>query len=222
MKKNIIYLIAIFLIAGFSSCKKTNTRKLTGDWTLSTMDETTSSTSSGNTTTEVISISGTTVTITNTDQSGTTTSDGVLNSATWTISKDGTYSRDIDLSIDFSGSGFEASVNSIMNETGTWSFVGKNKSAELKANDRVVFNTLSNSNIETTSYTIAGVTTSDTETSGSTYAEGESAETFIVQISKSKELTLTQDESSTSTLTTSSGTSNASTSKSSTYSLIQE
>ncbi len=210
------------MIAGFSSCKKTNTRKLTGDWTLSTMDETSTNTTSGNTTTEVISISGSTVTITNTDQNGTTTSDGVLNSATWTISKDGTYSRVIDLSIDFSGTGYTATLNTIMNESGTWSFVGKNKSAELKANDRVVFNNLSSNTSETTSYTIAGVTTTDTETSTATYAEGESVETFIVQTSKSKELTITQAESSTSSSTTSSGTTSSSASQSSSFSLTQE
>ena len=107
--------------------------------------------------------------------------------------------KDCSYTIDFSGTGFTASVTNATNDSGTWSFVGKNKSAELKANDRIVLSTLSSTGVETTSYTMAGVTTTEDNNSSNTYSEGENTETLLVESSTKSELIVSANENNVST-----------------------
>tara|TARA_B110000438_G_C15659594_1_gene583261 strand:+ start:118 stop:753 length:636 start_codon:yes stop_codon:yes gene_type:complete len=192
MKKTIIYLFSILIIsAGFSSCKKTNAGKLSGDWTISNFSETTTSNSGD---AETVAIAGAVLTV----DDGSTVTTGSVTTATMSFDKEGTWTQDLSYNVDYSGTGFTAIITYTMNRSGTWSFVGKNKSAALKANDRMVLSTLSSSTTDVTAYTIAGATTTDTNTTTDTYAEGEETETLLVVSSSKSELVCSANESNTS------------------------
>ena len=191
MKKTIIYLFSILIIsAGFSSCKKTNAGKLSGDWTISNFSETTTSNSGG----ETVAIVGDVLTV----DDGSNVTTGNVTIATMSFDKEGTWTQDLSYDVDYSGTGFTAIITYSMSRSGTWSFVGKNKSADLKANDRIVLSTLSSSTTDVTAYTIAGATTTDTNISTDTYAEGEETETLLVVSSSKSELVCSANESNTS------------------------
>ena len=192
MKKTIIYLFSILVIsAGFSSCKKTNANKISGDWTISNFTETSTS-SSGS---ETVTIDGNVISI----DDGSSVTTGSVTSAAMSFDKEGTWTQSLGYNVDFSGTGFTAVITYTMENSGTWSFVGKNKSADLKANDRVVLSTLSSITTDVTAYTIAGVTTEDTNTSTETYNEGEETQTLLVESSSKSEFVCSANESNTST-----------------------
>ena len=200
MKKTVIYLFSILIVsATLSSCAKTNARKLSGDWTISSLSDVSTTINNNGTSTTTVTINGTTLTVNDEDPNGSNISTGLVNSASITFEKDGTWSRTLSYTIDFSGTGFTASVTNATNDSGTWSFVGKNKSAELKANDRIVLSTLSSTGVETTSYTMAGVTTNEENNSSNTYSEGENTETLLVESSTKSELIVSANENNVST-----------------------
>lgn len=192
MKKSLILLFAASLgVVSMSSCKKTSKGKMTGEWTLASMtsestdtDTPTSGTSS--TSTSTTTIDGTTITDVYTSGGNTTTTTGTVNTATFSINKDGSWTRKLDFT--FTGTGY--TQNSVAETSGTWSFVKKNKSADLGTNERVLFTTLEEKNTTTT--TISG--TSSTSNDNYTYAEGEETEVFVVTESKKKSLTMTSEE----------------------------
>ena len=146
----------------------------------------------------------------NTDNGGNVTGDttvGTVNTATWTIEKDGTWSRVFKVTVVDAGTGY--SVTSVMDMTssGTWSFVGKNKSADLKKNDRVSFSTLASTEVSTSTLTLGTtVGTPDVNTNTSSYGEGEMVEVYVVDESKKKALTMSKDENNGGTNTDSMGT----------------
>ncbi|MDB4710720.1 hypothetical protein OAF16_03220 [Flavobacteriales bacterium] len=192
MKKTIIYLFSVLVISsGISSCKKTNANKISGDWTISNFTETSTS-SSGS---ETVTIDGNVISI----DDGSSVTTGNVTSAAMSFDKEGTWTQSIGYSVDYSGTGFTAIITYTMENSGTWSFVGKNKSAELKANDRIVLSTLSTTTTDVTAYTIAGVTTEDTNTSMDTYNEGEETQTLLVESSSKSEFVCSANESNTST-----------------------
>ena len=126
MKKTIIYLFSILVIsAGFSSCKKTNANKISGDWTISNFTETSTS-SSGS---ETVTIDGNVISI----DDGSSVTTGSVTSAAMSFDKEGTWTQSLGYNVDYSGTGFTAVITYTMENSGTWSFVGKNKSADLSS-----------------------------------------------------------------------------------------
>ncbi len=185
--KILVAVIAAALIAPtFQSCKKSNARKIDGDWTVTsysfTDEGSTSDTNNGVTTTSKYSgkqdFDGTVTTSesVDTDSNGdittettTATSYTVDYPAGWwsedevytrtneheesySFSKDGTYTMtltDTETLLLTSYGGVSVSgqgvITTVTTETanGEWSFLGKNKSAELKANERIALHELS-------------------------------------------------------------------------------
>lgn len=216
MKKLFVYGLSIALMAGAASCKKSSKGKLSNDWNLKSMSQTSSDTDgSGNTTTSTMEIADGAVTITDTDANNVkTTQTGTVTTATWTIAKDGTWTRTIELNItSLEQGGTTTAVDGTMStmESGTWDFMG-GVSKDWKKNERVVFNTLSST--QTSKYVVGGTTYYDNTTTD-TYAEGENSEVMVITDSKKKELGMSRDEdnsskdtdNTSSTSTTTSGTS---------------
>ena len=230
MKKTLILLVVAALGAGtMSSCKKSNKRKLSGEWTMASMSETSTNTSgnpSTTTTTTISSTDGAAISIVSSSTaagSATTTSTGAVNSATWTIEKDGTWSMTMDVTLSGSETGLTWSSSEAETTTGTWSFLGKDKSADFKRNDRVVFNTLTSASTYTDSYTVTGGSTfTDNSSDSYSWATGENQATYVITESKKKELTLTQDGSSTWSDTDAGGTTSGSSTSMSEISLTQD
>ena len=109
MKKTLILLFVAALGAGtMSSCKKSNTGKLSGEWTVASISETNTNTSgnpSTTSTTVISSADGAAISVVSSStaaNSTTTTINGTVNTGTWTIEKDGTWSMTMDVT--FSGS----------------------------------------------------------------------------------------------------------------------
>ena len=230
MKKTLILLFVAALGAGtMSSCKKSNTGKLSGEWTVASLSETNTNTSgnpSTTSTTTVSSTDGAAVSIESSStaaNSTTTTMNGTVNTGTWTIEKDGTWSMIMDVTFSGSETGYTWTQSELETTTGTWSFVGKDKSAEFKRNDRVIFNTLTSASDYSDSYTVTGGS-AVTSTSSDSYswATGENQATYVITESKKKELTLTQDGSSSWSDTDAGGTTSGSSTLMSTMTLTQD
>ena len=230
MKKTLILLFVAALGAGtMSSCKKSNTGKLSGEWTVASLSETNTNTSgnpSTTSTTTVSSTDGAAVSIESSStaaNSTTTTMNGTVNTGTWTIEKDGTWSMIMDVTFSGSETGYTWIQSERETTTGTWSFVGKDKSAEFKRNDRVIFNTLTSASDYSDSYTVTGGS-AVTSTSSDSYswATGENQATYVITESKKKELTLTQDGSSSWSDTDAGGTTSGSSTLMSTMTLTQD
>jgi hypothetical protein len=230
MKKTLILLFVAALGAGtMSSCKKSNKGKLSGEWTVASMSETDASTSgnpSVTNTTVVSSTDGAAVSIVSSSTAvGSTdaTNTGVINAATWNIEKDGTWSRTMDVTLSGTETGYTWTSSEAETTTGTWSFVGKDKSADFKRNDRVIFNTLTSVSASSDSYTVTGGNPVPSSSSDSySWATGENQSTYVITESKKKELVLTQDGSSTWSDTDAGGTTSGSSTLMSTISLIQD
>ena len=177
------------------------------------------------TNTEVMTLNGSTITSVSSSSSAgavTSTENGTVAAATWNIEKDGTWTRIIDMTFTVTEPTYSFSNQNVTTESGTWSFVGKNKTADLKKNERVVMSTLSSSSTVNSTYTVGGVSSTDTSTDTQTYSEGEYAETFLIVESKSKELSLSQVGASTSTSTDSNGTTTSSSTADAAIVLTQE
>ena len=230
MKKTLILLFVAALGAGtMSSCKKSNKGKLSGEWTMASMSETSTNTSGNPATTSTTTISstdGAAVSVVSSSTAAgttTTTNTGVVNTATWTIEKDGTWSMTMDVTLSGSETGLTWSSSEAETTTGTWSFVGKDKSADFKRNDRVVFNTLTSASTYTDSYTVTGGSTyTDNSSDSYSWATGENQATYVITESKKKELTLTQEDSSTWSDTDAGGTTSGSSTSTVEISLTQD
>ena len=132
MKTKILFaVVAIATSISFSGCLKkgeddpfvslkSRKARVAGDWKVTSLTYTTTYTNSGVTSTEIMTMNGSTYTLTETDPSGTTTTTG-----TWTIEntfdKDGTYKST------------DTEDGDVTSSTGTWNFSGgvgelKNKS----------------------------------------------------------------------------------------------
>ena len=97
-------------------------------------------------------------------EQSTSTENGTVAAATWNIEKDGTWTRIIDMTFTVTEPTYSFSNQNVTTESGTWSFVGKNKTADLKKNERVVMSTLSSSSTVNSTYTVGGVSSTDTST----------------------------------------------------------
>lgn len=230
MKKTLILLFVAALGAGtMSSCKKSNKGKLSGEWTIASLSSTSTNTSGNPSTTSTTAISstdGASISIVSSSTaagSTTTTQNGTVNTATWTIEKDGTWSMTMDVTFSGSETGYTWTSSEAETTTGTWSFVGKDKSADFKRNDRVIFNTLTSASSYSDSYTVTGGSAVVSTSSDSySWATGENQATYVITESKKKELTLTQEGSSTWSDTDAGGTTSGSSTLMSEMSLTQD
>lgn len=222
MKKLFVYGLSIALVAGAASCKKSSKGKMSNEWTMSTMTQTSSDRdSNGDVTSSTMDITGGVLTIVDTDANGDVTTYTGTADAHWHIMKDGTWDRTMTMTItSYTAGGTTVDVNLVNVETsaGTWDFLG-GVDADFKKNERVVFNTTSSSSSQTFSF--GG--TSSTDVSSATYANGEMAEVFVVVESKGKELQLMMDTQNSDTYTPDGGSASTSSSTSSmSMTLIQE
>lgn len=203
MKKVLFGALALALVAGsFTSCKKgendpalsfkSRKGRMAGEYTISKMTTTTTTTSGGSTTTETMTIDGSVITMTQSSGGSSTSTTGTVNTADMTINKDGTYEMIIDFSFtqDIFGTTYTNTTNS--NESGNWSFLGKDKDGEWKKKERVVFN-VTNS-VTTDTQTGGGSTTTNTTTN--TYGNGENSSVMAIDQLKSKEIVFKTDYAS--------------------------
>lgn len=222
MKKLFVYGLSIAMIAGAASCKKSSKGKMSNAWTMSTMSQTSSNTdSNGDVTSSTMDITGGVLTMTETDANGDVTTYTGTATATWTIEKDGTWDRTMNMALtSYSSGGTSVDIDLTMVETasGTWDFLG-GVDGDFKKNERVVFNTTSTSSTET--FAVGGV--SSTDVSSNSYANGEMSEVFVIVESKGKELQLMMDTQSSDSYTPDGGSASTSSSTSSmSMTLIQE
>lgn len=235
MKKLFVYGLSIALVAGAASCKKSSKGKMANEWTISSMETSSTDTdASGDKTSQTMTIDGTTIKIVYTDSpsggtSTTTTTNGTVNNAKMTVAKDGTWSRDLSFTVvnetSFGSITYTTTTEQTMTESGTWDFLN-GVSKDFKKNERVVFNTL-DSKTTTKSTTTDGTTSSTTSDSdASTYAEGEMSSVMVIVESKGKELQMKSEESSTSSWSNTNGgtttSSNSSSTGMTTVTLTQE
>lgn len=208
MKKILIYSLSVMMVAGAAiSCKKTSKGKMSNEWQLDSWSETTTTIQDNgdkNITTRDASGSTYIIKETSTPNGGattTTTTNGTLDDFSLTIEKDGTWSRDFSYTITYSNTqnGFDTDyVEEVQtSESGTWNFLGNVD--EFKKNERVVFNTLSSTEISTITSTyedFQGDTQTNTTTDTDTYSfnDGDIANIMVVIESKRKELKMESDE----------------------------
>lgn len=186
MKKVLLFVAAAALVSGtMVSCGKSTKGKMDGEWKIDSMTMSNTSTSGGSTDTETITIDGTTITFASTNGGvANPTQSGVVNAATWTIKKDGTFERTYSFTIT-NGS---FSQTETMTSTGNWDFAAG--VGEFKKNERVVFSTLTETNSSAS-------TGNPTTTNTSTYADGESTEVYVITESKGKSLKMESKGAST-------------------------
>lgn len=216
MKKIFLSVLSIALVAGtMSSCGKTSKGKVSDEWNLTKSEYTSSNTSSGTTTTSsgTTTITGTTLVDTQTSGGQTQTTNGTANKYTYTFKKDGTFEINTDLTYTNSGTGYTTTNNSVGTETGTWSFVGKNKADGFKTNERIVLNTLSSTDKSTTTTTYNGQSTTSNSSSSNTWKVGENSQILTVVESTGKKLVLSSEWDNTSSNTNSNNQTTTSSSK---------
>lgn len=219
-------LSVMFIAGGVASCKK---GKVSNEWKISSWSEVSTSTNDdGDVDVNNTTSDGTTITQTQTSTpSGgtatTTTLNGTVQKLTWTIAKDGTFTRELNVTFVTNFTGGSATVVSTTKDSGTWSLVGKNKADEFKKNERVMFTTLKTDGSQTQTVTIGGTAgTPDVSTSSDTYASGEQVEVYTIVTVKGKEMELMWDGNSTSSNTSNGSTSTYKNVVTRTIKLIQE
>lgn len=187
MKKLLVLSIgALALVANLSSCKKgendpflslkSRKARLTGEWTVTKIEGTSSDKNSSFPLADVTSTTtydGTTETTTTTTVMGTDT-DTETYTLSFVFDKDGTYTQ----------TKVEGTTTEV--ETGNWIFLGKNKTAEIANKEAIQLNPTS------TSSTTNGVTVTSTST-GFT-----NSKTLMIDQLKSKEIVLIDSSSNTS------------------------
>jgi hypothetical protein len=184
MKKISMYTLSVlFLAVGMASCTKSTKGKITNEWKVTSYDDVQTYTNiNGTKTTSTISMTETVITNTDvteptTGPSTTNTQSGTVNKNEFTIKKDGTWTWVID-AVYTTGNSLD---NQILEQSGTWSFVGKTKGDDFKKNERVLFNVL---NLKATETETVNQVVVDSSTDNVTYATGNN--TMIYTISESK------------------------------------
>lgn len=227
MKKGIIYGLSILLLAGAAiSCRKTSKGKMSNEWKLDSYSSTETSTDdSGDMSTYSVEADESSITITDseTPNGGSTTTNtiqGTVNEFSFVINKDGTWERTFDITTTQSDNGITVTSNDKTTSSGTWNFLGKVE--EFKKNERVVFNTLSETVDSRTETTFSGSTQTDTSSETETYANGENSEVMLIVESKRKELQLKSERDYTSTEVQNGNTNTYSVTAENEWSLVQE
>ena len=201
-----LILAAVAMIAGgMSSCKKgendgflslrSRKARVVGEWTMETFSDVTTISSGGASSTETVTMDGSALTITSVSGGSTTTTTGTVNSAAIDFSKDGTWTRTMDMTIPYEFGGVLIyTIQSVETSNGTWNFLGKVD--EFKNKERMVLNTLSSTSVTTTTPTTGSSTT---DTSSNTYADGESSEIMTLDELKNKKIVMLKDENNVNT-----------------------
>ena len=224
MKKLILSTLSVVVIAAaISSCGKSSKGKMSNDWKIESYDRTSTEVDSDGdktVTTEVYNGSSITQTVSSTTNGFTTTQTqtATMTDPTFKIEKDGTWSTSKTMVFvqDTPNPGIKNTTTSTLTESGTWSFVGKNKDEDFKKNERVLFNTLNSS--QTSSTTTTGSSIATSYSSSDTYKTGELVQIYTVAESKKKALELTSEEANSSTY----GSNTSSNSMKSSMKLVQE
>lgn len=192
MKRITVYTLSVaFLAAGMISCGKTTRGKMINDWNVeSSNSEITFLGSDGEklVTNEVITDNSITTKYIQTSADGgteTSSSTGKVNANSWAIKKDGTWTWTREL--EYSEGGGQKMITE---QSGTWSFISKNKEEGFKKNERVIFNVLSYKFTQIFS-TNGSVVSTDSESD--TYLTGERAMFFTVKNSSNKLLEMEMD-----------------------------
>ncbi len=146
MRKIVSYALSVaFLAAGLISCAKSTKGKVTNEWKvvsyLKTESNTNQQSAFSHTSTLNMTENSLTMQHVSVDDGMTVTSNytGTVNAFHLTISKDGTWSSNEDLTYDLGNGDEQRNVNE---KSGTWSFVGKTKGDDFKKNERILFNVL--------------------------------------------------------------------------------
>lgn len=202
---------AVLLTGGISSCKKTSKGKLSNEWTVSKMTEEFSDVDEdGDSSSESVSITDKIGTSTSTDiisgVTTTTTKSGAVNEYSYTINKDGSFTIVEDIAWTQAFTGGSTTKSTKTTTTGTWTFLGKNKSEEFKKNEFVAFYAQTSESNTTNSTTIGGTTTSTSNSNSSKSSGNEYVKLYKVIESKKKELQLSSEYIDAGTVTNSSGT----------------
>lgn len=171
---------------------KSRTSRLTGEWEVdkektdyinTSSYDGSSNSSSGSTT-----INGNSLTIIDDGES----SIGTINEYSVTFEKDGTFEIVLNYTLteseDFFGDKRTTTTFITSKESGSWSFAGKDKDAEYKNKERVILNTTSRSDFNTTTSTYLGSTNSSTSTSNGAYSNGEITKIWVLDMLKNKEM----------------------------------
>lgn len=191
MKKIVLFAALIFVGATLmTSCGKSTKGKMANTWTIAVENRTTESAAQ----IDEYNLVGTDLTLSTTTGGTSDASTGIVSIATLTIAKEGTWEREV--STTFTEGLGAAEVITIVSEksSGTWDFLSG--VGDFKKNERVIFNTLS----ETHSTTITpngGAATVIVTTDK--YLEGESTAVYTITESKNKSLKMEQSFNNTST-----------------------
>lgn len=182
--KNYFLKTSIFLVLlAICACAKTTKGKITEEWKITEMhsnSEYTSATNVVSTDTKDIINNTYTHNFVLTQPSipvSSSTENGTVSQGSWTISKDGNWTRTLTYSV-------KDSVEYSETDSGTWSFVGKTKGDDFIKNERVLFNTLSVSTTEKT------LSSGSVKTISENYLTGQKNSIFTVVESKSDLLKL--------------------------------
>lgn len=209
MKKIYLVLFSIVLLSGgFSSCSKTNKEKISNDWKVTSFESTltsilgnhtssvTNDYSDGHTYKTVI----TSMPFPLVSSPDITTIIKNINIDDFTINKDGTW----EWTRQFSSSDGDSIVTKEIETqitSGTWNFLTKSKTEEIKKNEKVLFNILKEEMITKRFQTVAATghtVTLDENEQTNTYLMGVNALVYTVVESKSKELRLSAESHRTS------------------------
>jgi hypothetical protein len=202
MKKVLFGALALALVAGsFTSCKKgendpfmslkSRKGRMAGEYTISNMTMTSTTTSGGTTSTETTTIDGNTITITQSQGGSSTSTTGTVNKAEAVFNKDGSYTMDMDVTFTQEIFGTTTTSNSVTMTEGNWSFLTGDE--DFKKKERIVMNTTKETQTETT--TSGGSSSSSTDTN--TYGNGEVSEVMAIDQLKNKEIIMKTDYAST-------------------------
>ncbi|WP_343636186.1 hypothetical protein [Fluviicola sp.] len=204
MKKIAGIALNIALITVLAACGKTTKGKLVNDWkVVSSFEEQEFRNANDEHTVNTLTTTDNEVTSSTfyhppTGPEVTNSQTGTLNAYEFLIKKDGTWSSVREIAF---GSGASSSVSRI-EQSGTWSFLKKNKSDDFKKNERVHFNVLNSKEVETSS---SGGTVVSSSSAVNTYATGEKVLVYAIKTSKKDELEIELEKNS--AFTNNSGTS---------------
>jgi hypothetical protein len=221
MKKVLLVIAAAAFFVATPSCKKgendpflslkSRKARLAGEYDIASwitsLNATNSDGDAATLTTTINGSTGTTVMTSTPDGEPTTTTTRaiVVNSASFTIGKDGTWSSVMNTTTSWTDEGdgwivdnYSYTAVETSSESGNWGFIG-GQADEFKNKERILMSTLmSNTTSQTTSVTNYEDGSNDTDTgslynSTDTYAQGAMSVVYEIDMLKSKEITLVQD-----------------------------
>lgn len=194
MKKHAIYGLGLaFLVIGLASCGKSNTRKITNDWTIvSSEEDNTWINESGEKGATHTSFTETTISThyEYTPSGGATTiqeSSGKVSANTISIKKDGTWIWNQECSYEGEQGGVLLNTTIKTIQSGTWNFVSKTKGDDFKKNERIAFNILKKS---TNTFQLQDQVIAYNNDTENTFLAGENMIIYTIVESKNKELEL--------------------------------